>query len=268
MPNLFLSGVSRDSNAGSRRIWHRHHASAERRTRRGYGMIVEIDFLDHWKTQALIKATNDPASPLLILRLWFHCQSRKTSRFPNLPDRALASICRWTGKPESLLPILLECGFVIMDGTTLVVHDWDETNRILVSAWLNGQKGGRPRKKRNDKKPTGKPTGNRSGTDPSPLSTLSNLSSLKEGVRGRFEEWVKFRKARGPNLKDWTTVFNSPLKKLLTFSEQRQLEILDYSITNGYQGLVWDKGAKKNDEQPQRRKTPEEEAWEKAWRGG
>jgi hypothetical protein len=45
MPNLFLSGVSRDSNAGSRRIWQRHHASAERRTRRGYGMRGKHPYL-------------------------------------------------------------------------------------------------------------------------------------------------------------------------------------------------------------------------------
>jgi hypothetical protein len=131
-------------------------------------MIVEPDFLDHWKTRQLVEVTADPASPLLVLRLWAHCQHRKTSRFPGLTDAALSAICRWKQKPEQLRAILIETGFITYENGSIVVHDWEVTNRILVSAWTNGRFGGRPRKK----KPTGIPTGK-----PVDHITLSSLSS-------------------------------------------------------------------------------------------
>ncbi len=201
-------------------------------------MIVEPGFLDHWKTQALIRATNDPASPLMVLRLWEHCQFRKTDRFLNLPESALTSICRWTKNPAELLPILIECGWITRDGDYIIIHDWSETNRILVSAWKNGTKGGRPRKLKVLKKPTGKPTDNRTGTGPSPLSTLSYLSILKsESVRERFKEWIPIRKAMGKKPADWDSMFQKQCEWLSQFNEADQIESISASMRNNWQGL-------------------------------
>lgn len=108
-------------------------------------MIVEPGFLDHYKTQALIHAAGE-AAPLMLIRLWEHCQCRKTNRFPNLTDVALASICRWTKTPAELKAIFLECGFLRVENNVVIVHDWEKSNRHLIGAWVNGAKGGRPRK--------------------------------------------------------------------------------------------------------------------------
>jgi hypothetical protein len=200
------------------------------------GMIVEPDFADHWKTQALIRAVGDNAgpegAPMMIIRLWAHCQHRKTGRFPNMSDDALAIICRWNRSPSELKAILIECGFINNRDGILTIHDWENTNRILVSAWKNGTKGGRPRK------PTAKPTGNqsdnRTGTDR--LTDPSNLSTLKEGVRGRFQEWIEIRmKMKKP--KDPAGMFAKQIEWLNGFPENDQVEILNQSIRNGYQGL-------------------------------
>ncbi len=228
-------------------------------------MIVEPGFLDHWKTQALIRATNDPASPLMVLRLWEHCQFRKTDRFLNLPESALTSICRWTKNPAELLPILIECGWITRDGDYIIIHDWSETNRILVSAWKNGTKGGRPRKLKVLKKPTGKPTDNRTGTGPSPLSTLSYLSVLKsESVRERFKKWIEIRKSQGKKPKDWDSMFSEQCEFLKQFDEAGQIEAISASIRGNWQGLF---APNKNGQQqkPKTGKDPDELMSDKLW---
>jgi hypothetical protein len=195
-------------------------------------VIVEPDFLDHWKTRELIRITGDPSSPLVVLRLWSHCHYRKTSRFMNLPDTALASICRWEKSPQELRAVLLEVGFLEQRGDQTIVHDWDVSNRMLISAWNNGAKGGRPKKKITSRLAAGKPT------HLSNLSNLSYLSVLKEeGVRGRFKEWIEVRKAMGKKPKDWDKMFAEQCKWLSQFSAADQMESLSASIRNNWQGL-------------------------------
>lgn len=62
-------------------------------------------------------------------------------------------------------------------------------------------------------------------------------SVLPEGVRGRFIEWIEFRKANGKSLRNFDAHFQGQAKWLCKFSEADQLEILDTSIRNAYQGL-------------------------------
>lgn len=106
-------------------------------------MIVEPDFPDHWKTQLLIQLTGEPAAPMLVIRLWAHCQQRKAWRFTStdMPDEALAAVCRWTGEPKRLREHLTAARFLDRgeDGE-IVVHQWDEVNATLVRNWGNGAK--------------------------------------------------------------------------------------------------------------------------------
>jgi hypothetical protein len=76
-------------------------------------------------------------------------------------------------------------------------------------------------------------------------SASAYASVLKEGVRGRFEEWVKVRKAMGKKPKDWETMFSEQAKWLNQFSETDQLEILSASIRNNWQGLFEPKRTQK-----------------------
>lgn len=114
-------------------------------------MIIEPDFPDHWKTQHLIKLTADPAAPMLILRFWAHCHTRKAWRFTDLTDVALAAICRWPKEPSELRRVLVEAGFLDVQpleggGVELVAHDFDQINGKLVSNWVNGRLShGRPK---------------------------------------------------------------------------------------------------------------------------
>jgi hypothetical protein len=137
-------------------------------------MIVEPDFLDHWKTRLLITKTGDASAPLMILRLWAHCQQRRKWKFDITPE-TIAAICHTDIDPERLIHVLIESKFLRNEAGTLVVHDWEKANRSLVSAWKNGIKGGRPLKLPQNRQDTDRiPTANRSGTHPSNLSSLSN----------------------------------------------------------------------------------------------
>ena len=115
-------------------------------------MIVEPDFLDHWKTRMLVRLLGTETAPLYVIRLWAHCQQRKTDRFTGwLPD-VLASVCRWDGDGQTLWDSMAKT-FIEVDGETVIVHDWADSNASLISSWENGKKGGRPRVS----KPTGNP---------------------------------------------------------------------------------------------------------------
>ena len=121
-------------------------------------MIVEPDFLDHWKTRLLVRLLGTELAPIYVIRLWAHCQSRKTDRFTDWKPTVLASVCRWETDPQTLWDAMLET-YLERDGNTIIARGWAETNAGLISAWTNGKLGGRPKKQA---KPTEqKPTENR-----------------------------------------------------------------------------------------------------------
>lgn len=135
-------------------------------------MIVEPDFLDHWKTQLLIEELGgEPSAPLYVLRLWAHCQNRKTSRF-NIPTKALKAICRFSGDADELLAALVESGFIqVEESGELFVLGWDERNSKLLANWENGQRGGR-RKAKN--KPNDNPRETQEEPNDNPTETHEN----------------------------------------------------------------------------------------------
>ena len=126
-------------------------------------MIVEPDFLEHWKTRLLVRLLGTEEAPLYVIRLWAHCQHRKTDRFTDWNPDVLASVCRWVG-PVDVFWSAMTKTFVDVVGNEVVAHDWNVANASLLSAWENGRKGGRPSKKP-AKKPTGNPPVNRTETE-------------------------------------------------------------------------------------------------------
>lgn len=110
-------------------------------------MIVDPDFPDHWKTRLLVDSLDgDEAAPIYVIRIWAHCQNRRTNTFQNLSSAALKALCRYPGHPNQLESGLVASGFVRREGQDLIVHEWDRYNASLIASWRNGGKGGRPRK--------------------------------------------------------------------------------------------------------------------------
>lgn len=202
-------------------------------------MIVQPDFLDHWKTRLLVTITGEPTAPQMVIRLWSHCQQRRTSRFANLSDCALAAICQTTLKPDAWQDALIEAGFVKKKGDLVIVHDWDVVNASLIANWKNGKKGGRP----THQKPMDNPRV--SQREPTPLSYLSTLSyplDADEAFKQLFEKWVRFRIGLGRKPKDWSALFQEQLDWLARAPKAQRAEIISQSIRNGWQGLFESKG--------------------------
>ncbi len=119
-------------------------------------MIVQPDFLDHWKTNALAARIGRLEAITALLALWAHCQQRRAWQF-QLTPLMLAGICRYPSEnPGVLMDTLIELN--LLEKTpegVFIVHDWAETNAALVHNWTAGKQGGRPRKQ-----PQGEPTEN------------------------------------------------------------------------------------------------------------
>jgi hypothetical protein len=123
-------------------------------------MLVDVDFLDHWRTRLVVDQLGDEFAPFYILRIWAHCQIRKSVKFDGMTAAGLRSLCRFSGDADRLERALIEAGFIVRNGAAIEVPKWAEHNASLIAAWENGAKGGRPRKPpENPSKTSGKPTG-------------------------------------------------------------------------------------------------------------
>lgn len=114
---------------------------------RGNNVIVDPDFMDHWRTRMLVGLLgSDEMAPIYVLRLWAHCQNRKKWIF-DLPAAALQSICHYVGDAQAFESAMEQSGFTRRVGVDIEVVGWAEYNAALIAAWNNGSKGGRPRRK-------------------------------------------------------------------------------------------------------------------------
>jgi len=133
-------------------------------------VIVDPDFLEHWRTRMLVDALGgDEFAPFYLIRLWGHCQTRKATRF-EIPAAGLKGLCKATCDAAAFEAALIECGYLSRDGAFVEVLKWADQNASLIAAWENGSRGGRPAKKpqQNPRDTTGKPTGNPAVTQPEP----------------------------------------------------------------------------------------------------
>ena len=150
-------------------------------------MIIETDFLDHWKTRLIVRLLGTESAPLHIIRLWSHCQTRKTHRFPDWNPEILSAVCKWGGDANVFWSAILQTFGRIEDGC-FVAHQWDEVNSSLIASWSNGGKGGRP------KKPRDNPRVN-------PDSNLV-IPQVTHGVTDREEKIEKTNSLKSPSVSD------------------------------------------------------------------
>ena len=140
-------------------------------------MIVDPDFLDHWRTGMVADAIGDPMAALYILRLWAHCQERKSDTFA-MPTAGLKAQCKCPADAATFEAALIDAGFLSRDGNTITVIGWAEKNASLIAAWENGAKGGRPKKNQNETH--GKPTGNPTVTHGKPIANPHETDKRRE----------------------------------------------------------------------------------------
>jgi hypothetical protein len=109
-------------------------------------MIVDPDFFDHWRTRMLVDALGgDQMAPLYVMRIWAHCQVRKSTSFGAMPSAGLKALCRFQGDADVLEVALIAAGFVHRNGDAVEAPKWAEHNAKLIANWKNGAGGGRPK---------------------------------------------------------------------------------------------------------------------------
>lgn len=136
-------------------------------------MIVESDFLSHWKTQYLSALLDDDRAPLYMLSIWLHLFQRKTDEMPNLPH-VVAAVAQYRGEDKDrFVSALLEARFMYVEGDKLIANDFRAVNAKAFANWENGPKGGRPKNPTSsNEKPNDNPTVTHSGTHTKPVGWL------------------------------------------------------------------------------------------------
>lgn len=144
-------------------------------------MIIDPDFLDHWRTRMVVDALGDEMAPMYIMRLWAHCQARKSDRHA-MPPAGLKAQCRAHHDATSFEQALIDAGFVQRDGADVVVIGWADANASLLAAWENGSKGGRPTKKpkKNPEETQDKPSDNPAETQREPIANQDETDKSRE----------------------------------------------------------------------------------------
>ena len=104
-------------------------------------MIIETDFPDHWKIEALISSCGESALRCL-LRLWAFAQIRKSDL---LPKKQLEAIAKFQGQKGLFFSSLLELNLIEELGedeenfqNLVRLHDYAEVNGSLFARWKNG----------------------------------------------------------------------------------------------------------------------------------
>jgi hypothetical protein len=133
-------------------------------------VIVDPDFMDHWRTRMVVDALKDELAPVYILRLWAHCQARKSDKHA-MPPAGLKAQCRAPQDAAAFEQAMTDAGFVLREGDSITVLGWAEQNAALLAAWENGARGGRPQKpKQNPRVSKKEPTGNPRVTQTEPTA--------------------------------------------------------------------------------------------------
>ena len=126
----------------------------------GQAVIVQPDLLRHWKTRKFTEQVGDPAAPLVLIRLWAHCQVSRRWEFPELKRCDLAAICEWDSlknRPSSMRKgsNTRVGGLQKMEGGGYRVRGWEEHNKNLIANWKRNPSG-KP-KEETDTDPAGTP---------------------------------------------------------------------------------------------------------------
>ena len=148
-------------------------------------MIIETDFPDHWKIEALISSCGESALRCL-LRLWAFAQIRKSDL---LPKKQLEAIAKFQGQKGLFFSSLLELSLIEELGedeenfqNLVRLHDYAEVNGSLFARWKNG-----------DEK-ANKAKAKRSGSEDEANTKRNTSEDQADGKRNRSESQAKTKR--------------------------------------------------------------------------
>lgn len=230
-------------------------------------MIVDPDFFDHWRTRMVVDMLGgDALAPVYIMRLWAHCQNRKSDTFA-IPPSGIKALCNFGGDAQALEDALIAAEYLVRDGQQVTVVGWAQKNAQLIAAWENGARGGRPKKEplanreeaqwapeENPRETHGKPTGNPTATETKPIREDKRREEEKKETQAQaplpnwvpVEAWNGYAEMRKKIRKPMTARAQSLVVKTLERIRERGFsveEALDNSTRNGWIDVYEPKGA-------------------------
>ena len=211
-------------------------------------MILESDFLVHWKTVYLKALLNDDKAPLYVLAIWLHLYQRQTDTLPSRPE-VIASIAHYQGDGVDFVQALTASGFFHRQGGNIVANDFRKVHAKAFANWENGPKGGRPsshiepdevpeetQPEPNDnpnqthKEPVGRLVGRKVGR-----SKTENLPFASEDFAQAWDDFKQMRIEKRSTLTERSIC--ALFKKLSRFDERTATAMLVQSVENGYLGV-------------------------------
>ena len=210
-------------------------------------MIIETDFPDHWKTQLLVKRCG-PEAVLCLLRIWAHCQLRKTGVLVGLSHDVFEAIAKWQGEEKLFYKTLAECRFSELgdeETPTITMHEFEIVNSKLVRNWTNGAKGGR--------KPNANPNGTQTEPNDNPSETQEEPSdnpdeTQTEPIDREIDREIDRKKSgKKKNTDSAFAVFCAELDKMM-FTELTAAELAQ--LKDGYKAWCAHKAATKKSYKP------------------
>ena len=181
-------------------------------------MIIQPDFLDHYKTVMLCDMLDDPCAPLYLIRLWGHCQNRKTHRFDWVNPIKLKAVCKSPHDADLFHSSMIECGFLRIESGETVAHEWDSINASLIANWENGKKGGRPK--------------NKTQTKPMGIPSKTHAEPIREEKKGLEKKGLEKNKAN--DYDDFLSRFNSVTGKRCRVVDQKTKGQLRARLKDGF----------------------------------
>lgn len=86
---------------------------------------LNFDYFGHHKTKRLIRLLGR-GSEVLPLKLWIYTGKyfAETGRLTEISAKEIEEECQWWGEPGKMVQVMIDVGFIDLDGETYMVHDW------------------------------------------------------------------------------------------------------------------------------------------------
>lgn len=166
-------------------------------------MIIDPSLLDHPKFHHLVRTLGARGAGrnalTYLVRIWGHCQmGQRGGDWGEVSPEWVECVAKWDGDSGELFKALISSplsgkpGFIEMVGKRVIIHDWDEHNKSLISRWSAGKLGGRPAK--TDEKPSPHPrlTGEKPKVNHKDNLLISDKRGEdKRGIEGRGESRIR-----------------------------------------------------------------------------
>jgi hypothetical protein len=212
---------------------------------------LDIDYFTHPKTKRLIRLLGK-GSEVLPLKLWcYTARYFPNGRLTEISAQEIETEVGWCGEVGMMVKHMIDEHWIDPDDDkTMCIHDWSEREGHLTMFKERATHASRTRWQSKMPFAIGNASGNASSITTSNAPTIPTIPTKPNQppwvLGGRFQSvWAAWEKHRGEvGHKLTPSTANMQIKKLCAMGEERAVACIEYSISQGWQGLF--EATKKN----------------------